>query len=212
LGEVLTITGALVLGYPLPLLAAQIIWLNFITDGFLDVALAMEPKESGLLSGTFERPKKYLVDGRMVRRMVLMALPMMLGTLFLFQKYVETDIAKAWTVSLTTLAVFQWFNAWNCRSEDKSFFRTGLFSNTYLLAATALVAFLQILAVYTPFLQRILHTVPLGRSEWLMIIAVATSIIWVEEIRKFFYRRRSRIAQVRRLEGLPYVSIINDHY
>lgn len=191
LGEVLTITGALVLGYPLPLLAAQIIWLNFVTDGFLDMALAMEPKESGLLSGTFERPKKYLVDGLMVRRMILMALPMMFGTLFLFQKYVETDIGKAWTISLTVLAVFQWFNAWNCRSESRSFFRRDFFSNKFLLAATAIVIALQVLAVYTPLFQRFLHTVPLELSEWLTIIAIATSIIWVEEIRKFFYRRRN---------------------
>ncbi|MFZ2167347.1 MAG: HAD-IC family P-type ATPase [Minisyncoccia bacterium] len=193
LGEVLTIMGALVLGYPLPLLAAQIIWLNFVTDGFLDVALAMEPKESGLLSGTFERPKRYLVDSLMARRMVSMALPMMVGTLFLFQKYVETDIGKAWTISLTVLAVFQWFNAWNCRSEDKSFFRTDFFSNKYLLLATAVVVVLQVLAVYTPFLQGVLHTVPLRLDEWLLAIAVATSILWVEEVRKFFYRRTLRI-------------------
>mgnify|MGYP001604871178 CR=1 FL=1 len=189
LGEVLTITGALVLGYPLPLLAAQIIWLNFVTDGFLDVALAMEPKESGLLSGTFERPKKYLVDGLMARRMILMALPMMFGALFLFQKYFETDIGKAWTISLTTLAVFQWFNAWNCRSESKSFFQMNFLSNKYLLGATAVVISLQMLAVYAPFFQQFLHTVPLDLSEWLMIIAVATSIVLVEEVRKFFYRR-----------------------
>ena len=191
LGEVLTITGALILGYPLPLLAAQIIWLNFITDGFLDVALAMEPKESGLLSGTFEHPKKYLVDGFMVRRMIFMALPMMFGALFLFQKYFESDMTKAWTISLTVLAVFQWFNAWNCRSESKSFFQMDFFSNKYLLGATATVISLQMLAVYTPFFQQFLHTVPLTLSEWMMITAIATSIIWVEEIRKFFYRRRS---------------------
>ena len=191
LGEVLTITGALILGYPLPLLAAQIIWLNFVTDGFLDVALAMEPKESGLLSGTFEPPKKYLVDGLMVRRMIFMALPMMFGTLFLFQKYFESDMGKAWTISLTTLAVFQWFNAWNCRSESRSVFQMNFFSNKYLLGATAIVMSLQMLAVYNPFFQRFLHTVPLTLSEWLMAITVATSIIWMEEIRKFFYRRRN---------------------
>jgi Ca2+-transporting ATPase len=191
LGEVLTIIGALVLGYPLPLLAAQIIWLNFVTDGFLDVSLAMEPKENNLLSGTFEHPKKYLVDGLMARRMILMALPMMFGTLFLFQKYFESDIEKAWTISLTVLAVFQWFNAWNCRSESKSFFQMDFFSNKYLLGATAIIMSLQMLAVYSPFFQSFLHTVPLALSEWLMIIVMATSIIWVEEIRKFFHRRRN---------------------
>ena len=64
------------------------------------------------------------------------------------------------------------------------------FSNKYLLGATAITISLQMLAVYTPFFQRFLHTVPLTLSEWMMIIAVATSIMWVEEIRKFFYRTR----------------------
>ncbi len=189
LGEVLTILGALVLGYPLPVLAAQIIWLNFVTDGFLDVALAMEPKEEGLLSGEFKRPNKYIVDGLMVQRMIIMALPMMLGTLFLFKGYFESDLTKAWTISLTTLAIFQWFNAWNCRSESKSIFQMNFFSNTYLIGATTLVVFFQILAVYNPFLQSILRTVPLDFSEWLVVTFVAASIVVAEEIRKFFYRR-----------------------
>src|SRR3989339_271483 len=75
-GQTLTIIGSLFLGVPLPLLPAQIIWLNFVTDGFLDVALAMEPKEEGLLRGNFERPKKYLVDKLMVQRMFVMAIPL----------------------------------------------------------------------------------------------------------------------------------------
>jgi len=190
-GEVLVIAGALVLGYPLPLLAAQIIWLNFITDGFLDVALAMEPKEKGLMQGKFERPKKWIVDGLMAQRMFLMALPMAIGTLYLFKGYFETDLTKALTISLTTLAMFQWFNAWNCRSESKSIFQMNPFSNKFLVGATMIVIFLQFAALYTPFLQKILHTTPLSLSEWLTIIPIAGSIILVEEIRKFFYRRKS---------------------
>ena len=198
-GEVLVIMGALVLGYPLPLLAAQIIWLNFVTDGFLDIALAMEPKEEGLMQGKFERPKKWIVDGLMTQRMFLMALPMAIGTLYLFNGYVpvealvngghETDLTKAFAISLTTLAVFQWFNAWNCRSESKSIFQMDPFSNMFLVGATAIVILLQFAALHTPFLQKILNITPLSLSEWLVIILVASSVILVEEIRKFFYRR-----------------------
>ena len=190
-GEVLAIAGALVLGYPLPLLAAQIIWLNFVTDGFLDVALAMEPKEKGLMRGKFERPKKWIVDGLMAQRMVLMALPMAIGTLYLFNGYFEANLTKAWTISLTTLAVFQWFNAWNCRSESKSIFQMNPFSNVFLVGATAIVIILQLFAVYSPFMWAFLHTTPLEPSEWLTIISIASSVVLVEEIRKFFYRRKS---------------------
>ncbi len=200
--QVFTILGALFLGYPLPLLAAQIIWLNFVTDGLLDVSLAMEPKEGGLLRGNFERPKKYLIDTLMVKRILLMALPLSLGTLYLFQGYLpdsviqaglETDMAKAWTIVLTTLAVGHWFNAWNCRSEDKSIFQMNPFSNKFLVGATLIIISLQLLAIYNPLMQKFLRTTALDLSDWLLIIPVAASIVFVEEIRKLFYRRKVAI-------------------
>ncbi len=195
-GEVLTIAGALALGYPLPLLAAQIIWLNFVTDPFLDVALAMEPKEPGLMKGQFEKPKKWIVDGLMLKRMFFMAVPMAIGTLYLFNQYIEADLTKAWSISLTTLAVFQWFNAWNCRSESRSIFQMNPFSNKSLLGATAVVVLLQFFALHVGFFQKILNTTELSLNEWLIIIPIASSILVVEEIRKFFYRRKlSKISQ-----------------
>lgn len=192
LGEVLVIIGALLFGYPLPLLAAQIIWLNFVTDGFLVVALPMEPKEEDLLVSKTPPSQKYLLDSAMIRRMVVMALPMTVGTLALFSFYLESDPIKATTISLTALAVFQWFNAWNCRSEDKSVFTSNPFSNKFLLSATGLVIILQIVAVYVPFMQKILHTVPLNQFDWILVICVASSVVFVEEIRKFFFRRQKK--------------------
>ncbi|MFZ2969822.1 MAG: HAD-IC family P-type ATPase [Minisyncoccia bacterium] len=190
IGEVINITGALVLKLPIPLLPSQIIWLNFVTDGILTAALAMEPKEKGLMQGKFERPKKWIVDGFMAQRMLMMAPTMGFGTLYLFSQYFETDLAKGWTIALTTMAVFQWFNAWNCRSESKSIFQMNPFSNMYLVGTTMVAIFLQLFAVYNPFMQKVLHTTPLSLSEWLIIIPIAGSIILVEEIRKYFYRRK----------------------
>ncbi|MBI4065789.1 HAD-IC family P-type ATPase [Candidatus Kaiserbacteria bacterium] len=188
LGEMLVIIVALLIGFPLPLLAVQIIWLNLVTDGFLTVAMGMEPKEKGLLSRSFKRPKKYLVDNLMITRMILMALPMLIGTLYLFASNIDGDLTKAWTISLTVLAVFQWFNAWNCRSDTESVFRANPFANIYLVGATLVVITLQLLAVYTPFLQTILHTTPLSLSEWVVIILIASSVLFVEELRKLLVR------------------------
>lgn len=192
LGEVFVITGALFLGLPLPIVAAQIIWLNFVTDGLQDMSLAMEPKEAGLLKRGVNRPNRYLVDGLMVKRIIIMALPMLIGTLFVFNLYYEADIVKGWTMTLTTLAVFQWFNAWNVRSDYKSIFRMNPLSNKYLVAATGAVIILQMAAVYTPFLQSILHTTAISANDWILAISVASSIIFVEELRKYFYRRSMR--------------------
>ena len=123
---------------------------------------------------------------------------MIAGTLYLFHSYMlkgvlvagEIDMAKIWTISLTTMAVFQWMNAWNCRSEHKSIFQTNPFSNKFLVGATVIVAGLQLFAVYSPMMNKFLHTAPLLLSEWLTIIALSTSIIFFEETRKFFYRRK----------------------
>lgn len=188
-GELLTIFGALFLGMPLPLLAAQILWLNLVTDGFLDVALAMEPNEKGLLKKTFQSSKKWLIDKLMAVRIFTMSIPMAVGTLYLFSRLYQNDLNKAWTISLTTLAVFQWFNVWNCRSEDKSVFRMNPFSNKFLVGATGIVVGLQLLAVYNQFFQKVLRTVPLVANDWFIIISIAFSIIVVEELRKVIYRK-----------------------
>lgn len=184
IGEVLTIVGSMILGMRLPILPAQIIWLNFVTDGFLDVSLAMEPKEEGLLGKNFAKPSRYILDRLSVKRMVFMGTIIAAGTLWVFSKYAYTEPEKAFTVALTALAVFQWFNAWNCKSEDKSIFSKNPFNNMFLAGATVLIIFLQFLAVYNPFMQKYLHTAALNFSDWILIIAVSSTILWLEELRK----------------------------
>lgn len=189
IGEILAISVALFLFLPLPVLPAQIIWLNLVTDGFLTIALALEPKESSLISGRFKKPNRYIVGKSDFIRMVLMASVMMFGALYLFGQNFSANLLKAQTIALTSLAVFQWFNAWNVRSETKSFFKKNFFSNPALIVATLIVIGLQLMALYLPFFQGFLKTVPLGLGDWGVILSVGFSIILIEEIRKFFHRR-----------------------
>lgn len=186
-GEFLTIIGTVILGMPLPLLPAQIIWLNFVTDGFLDVSLAMEPKDGESIRKKAKKRGGF-IDLLMAQRIFFMALPMAVGTLFLFNSYLGGDMVKAWTIALTLLAVFQWLNAWNCRSESKSIFQSNFFSNKFLLGATAIIVILQLFVVYHPFMNKILKTTPLSLKEWGAIILIAFSVIAVEELRKLACR------------------------
>ena len=172
----------------LPLLPAQIIWLNFVTDGFLDVSLAMEPREDGLLGSRYAKPARYILDSFAMKRMIFMGIIIALGALFMFMQYLDGNLEKALTMTLTTLAVFQWFNAWNCKSENKSVFSINPFRNVFLVGATIIVIGLQLLAVYHPFMQRFLHTVPLTAWEWVYAVSIAASILLLEEARKLLAR------------------------
>jgi len=170
------------------LVALLLDWLNFVTDGILDAALAFDPREDGLLNKKFEKPNKYLIDKLMVQRMIIFSLIMGIGTLLLFKQYYMIDIIRAQTICLTVLVVFQWFNVWNCRSETKSIFNKDMFSNKFLVYGTIAAVLLQLAAVHNPFMQNILGTTALTIQEWGSIILMASSIIVIEEARKFFVR------------------------
>jgi magnesium-transporting ATPase (P-type) len=172
-----------------PLLAAQILWLNLITDGFLDSALALEKKEKKLLfnESWLKKPLR-IIDKTIIQKMFYMAIPMALGSLFLFMLYDHIDLKLAHTMTLVCLATFQWFNAFNCRSETESIFKLGIFSNKWLILATCFVAFLQLLLLHIPYLQLMFRTTPLNIYQWIFILCISSSIIWIEEIRKLISR------------------------
>ena len=194
MGEVLIILFALFLNavgidFPLPLTAAQILWLNLVTDGFLDISLSMEPQEQGLLRKKWLQKKIHLVDWLLVAKMFFYAMPMAIGSLWIFFRYYQTDLRLARTMTLLCMAMFQWFNAWNCRSENKSLLSIGFFTNRWLILATSFVLFLQILLIYTPFMQYIFKTVPLTVDQWLLIVSISFPIVIFDEIRKYVVRR-----------------------
>lgn len=186
MGEVLVVLFALALQLPLPILAAQILWLNLITDGFLDMALATEPKEKDLLLHEPPGKRIRLFDKHLLFKMMYMAIPMGIGSLGLFYYYYRIDLALARTITLVTMAMFQWFNAWNCRSQDRSVFQLGLTSNRWLLVAFAVVFFLQLFIIYVPPMQQVFSTVPLSLFHWIIIFVVSSSIFVIEELRKYY--------------------------
>lgn len=194
MGEILIVLFALILNaigihFPLPITAAQILWLNLVTDGFLDVALSMEPQEPDLLKKHWLTEKQQLVDVSLLLKMFFIAIPMGIAGLIVFYLYYQESLVLARTMTLITLAMFQWFNAWNCRSMRRSIFQLGIFTNKWLLLATLFVLFLQILVVYAPWMNYIFKTTPLAGEQWLLVFALSAPIILLEEIRKIIVRK-----------------------
>lgn len=185
LGEILTLTAALVLGLDLPLTAVMILWINLITDGACTVPLGVEPRHADVLKYSPRDPKEFIIDGRMVLRMILLTPIMAAGTLGLFwnaQQNGELDYAR--TVAFVTLAAFQWFQAFNARSDHQSVFSVGLFSNRWVLLGVGVAIVLQFGAVHTSFGQLIFGTTSLLWIDWLLIVLVSSSIWVADEILK----------------------------
>jgi len=192
LGELAVISIAIVVGLPLPLLATQILWLNMVTDTFLVVALTMEPKSAQLMKERFIKPSKWLLDKELIFRSVLVGTVMTIGTLSLFIMYIPHGMVKAWTVSLTMLTVFQWYNLFNIRSSKKSVLEQNILSNPYLIISLIGAVALHLFAIYTPFMQNILKLTTLSISEWVLVLTIGLSVILVEEIRKLYVRIKER--------------------
>src|SRR3990167_2617187 len=139
-GEVLVISCAVFLGLPLPLFAVQIIWLNFVTDGFFVVGLAQDPPLEKKLLHKNEIVSENLVDRKMILRMSILALAMFAATMPVFYFYQNsTSLSVARTMALLILSATQWFNALNVRSKDRSIFKVPL-NNKFLIASFVLVS------------------------------------------------------------------------
>ncbi|QAA76092.1 MAG: hypothetical protein BIP78_0326 [Candidatus Bipolaricaulis sibiricus] len=185
LGEILTLTAALVVGLPLPLTAIMILWINLVTDGACTIPLGLEPKHRDVLQQPPRPPREGVLNLPVVRRMFLLAPVMAAGTLGLFAYELRTGtVEHAMTVAFAVLASFQWFQALNARASRLSVFSLGLFSNRALWVGIGIAVALQLLVVYTPLGHMLFGTVSLTASDWLKILAVGGSILVVDEVLK----------------------------
>jgi P-type Ca2+ transporter type 2C len=100
-------------------------------------------------------------------------------------------IRYAQTMAFTTLMIFQLFNVFNARSDERSAFQ-GLFTNGWLWASIGLAIALQLAVVYIPVLQQAFSTAPLSFGDWLQCTAVGSSVLWLREAGKAITRARSR--------------------
>jgi Ca2+-transporting ATPase len=195
-------------GLFLPLLAAQLLWINLVTDGPPALALGIDPKNPDImLRGPRRRGAGILLTEDWLRLLGVGSV-MMLGTLLVLDAYYPggmitvfttaagpnlADEDHARTMAFTTLMMFQLFNVFNCRSETRSAFN-GFFNNPWLLGAVALSLLTHVAAVYVPFLQTAFHTVPLSAFDWLVVLCVAATLLVAMELFKAVLQMQGREA------------------
>jgi Ca2+-transporting ATPase len=188
--EVLAILTTLVVQWPLPFLPAQILWLNLVTNGLQDVALAFEPGEPGVLQRPPRRKDEGVISRLLWERTLVAGLVMAAGTLLLFWWELQESgqIGRAQTVALTTMVLFQVFHVGNCRSERRSVFALSPWSNPFLFAATAAALLVHVAALYLPPTQFLLRVEPLDAGAWIRMALVASTILIAIEAHKLVRR------------------------
>lgn len=189
--EITAIVVAVWLQWPLILLPAQLLWLNLVTNGLQDVALAFEPAEKGVLRRPPRRPGGGVLDRLMWERVGIAGLVMGAGMLVMFRWELDTtgSLVQAQTVALTTMVVYQVFQAGNARSETESVLRRSPFSNRFLFVATVAALGVHVAALYLPPTQYVLRVEPIGFWAWARIVVTATSILVAMEAHKALRRR-----------------------
>ena len=198
--EIVTVFAAIMFGWPLPLGALQILWINIVTDIFPAMALALEPSGADVMKRAPRDPNEPLITRRFVGLILWQGLLLAGVTLLAFyigMRWYGTEgvgLRHAVTIAFMTLTFTNVLHAFNARSQTRSAFTDRLFTNGWLWGAVLIGVLLQISAVYVPFLQVVLHTVPLTAADWGVVAACSLSPIAVVELVKAM-RRPARPAR-----------------
>jgi magnesium-transporting ATPase (P-type) len=189
--ELVLFTLALLTGLPLPLMAVQLLWLNLVTNGIQDVALAFEPGEGDELSYPPRSPREPIFNRLMVERVVISAL--LIGTVafIVFQWLIARGFTldEARNGTLLLMVLFENVHVFNCRSEVRSVFNHNPLRNPILLMGTTIAQLIHIAAMYTPWISDVLHIQPVSLQHWLELLGFALSVLVVMELHKWIRRR-----------------------
>ena len=191
--EIVLIALAVGSGLPLPLLPVQLLWLNLVTNGIQDVALAFEPQEGTVLQQR-PRPTDEPVFNRLMRQRTLLAALVMglvgfaLYAVLLHQGW---ELAAARNALLLQMVLFENVQIGNCRLEQQSVFRQSPLQSPLLLAGTLTAFGVHVLMMHVPLGASLLATGPLPVQLWLVELGLSLSVLVAVELQKAWQQRRA---------------------
>jgi len=190
--ELVLFTLSLVTSLPLPLHAVQLLWLNLVTNGIQDVALAFEPSEGHEMLRRPRQPKEAIFNRLMIERTLVSALAIGSLAFALFYSLLNAGMAveDARNSTLLLMVLFENVHVFNSRSETMSAFGHNPLRNPLLLFGTVAAQAVHIGAMYTPGLSSVLDVHPVSLAHWLSLIPIALVILLVMEMHKWHWRMR----------------------
>lgn len=189
IGEVILVILSVLMGLPLPLTAIQLLWLNLVSNGIQDVALAFEAGEPGALQRPPRDPREGVFDRQMLQQTAVTALTIGLIALGAWWWYQWESTFEARNRLLLLMVLLLNIQALNSRSETKSAFQVPPSNNWILMFGIIAAHALHILAMHVPLMQEVLEVGPLSMEAWLEALGLSLILLVVTEIFKWWKRR-----------------------
>ena len=195
IAEVLFFIMAIMLDMEMPLLAIQLLWLNLVTDGIQDVALASEKGEPGVMLRKPRNPKESIFDKYLITETLIAGIT--IGTIifllwYYLINYANIPLHHARTYILMAMVFMQNIHAFNCRSESISVFKIPIKNNYFIVLGVITVLILHLSVTQIPSLSHILDTEPLSLIEILSMFIICLPLLFISEIYKFIRRKEMR--------------------
>ncbi|MCX7877687.1 MAG: HAD-IC family P-type ATPase [Ignavibacteria bacterium] len=188
LAELGTLLSAIVAGFPIPLTATQILWLNLVTDGIISIPLATEKGHAEIIEEK-PIPKNEPILNREVFPFALINMTVMIIlAMSVFYKYFPQGIDTARTAAFTVMAFTQLFNSYNMRALHTSLFHIGFLSNRFMNITFLLSLIIQSFVIYHPYFKSVFHFGYIEPVDYLFLILASSSVIIVGELYKFFIK------------------------
>ena len=189
--EVFLFVLSLIFALPMPLYPLQLLWLNLVTNGLQDVALAFEPEEGHELEAPPRPPGEPIFNRLMIERVVINALVMgsIAFALYAWLLGQGMDVASARNLVLLQMVLFENVHVFNSRSEKISIFRQNFFGNPLLLGGMLGAQALHIGSMFTPGLRDVLQVQPVSLQQWGTLLGFASVLILVDELHKLWHGR-----------------------
>lgn len=194
IGEGLVVLTSLLANLPLPLLPVQILFLNLVTDGTFGVALAMEGNHHDTMRGGKPDKRSAILTKEMLPFLFCVAAFMTIGSIAVFVHYLPEGLEKARTMAFITMAFFQLWNVLNMRSFTSSLFTLGVFSNPAVVVSLILSGLMQVAMVHSSVGQALFSLVPLTTVEWVIPVALGSTVFIAIEIWKLVRRHGVQFA------------------
>lgn len=190
--ELVLVALSVIMGLPLPLLPVQILWLNLITSGIQDVALAFEPGEDDILKKKPRSPDEKIFNRLMIERTIIGALTMGFVGFGFFYFMLENGWSEysARNALLLLMVLFENVHVGNCRSETKSALVLSPFKSPILLIGVLIAFLIHVCAMYLPLGQKVLQTEPIQLNTWILLLILSLTIFITMEIHKWFWAHR----------------------